>query len=108
MKFRNRRVTRVSKIRVRLLVWIPLKSLAPEPAVDPFGDCLPSWLKHHDVPHVGKDLHLCLVGLRHGKRIPVDSHAIILCAENKHRCCYEASVGKSHHQISCDARALGF
>ena len=40
----------MSESRVR----IPLKSLAAEPAIDSFGDCLPSRLKHHHVAHDGR------------------------------------------------------
>ena len=76
------------------LVRTPLKSLAPEPVVDSFGDGLPSGLKHHDVPHVRKDLHICLVSLRESRHVPVDSHAVVLCSENKYRCFHEVSVGE--------------
>jgi len=42
----------------------PAHLVAPgcEPAVDPFGDCLPSGLKHHVVAHVGKELCFRAVG----------------------------------------------
>ena len=46
------------------LVRIPLKSLAPEPAIDSVGDCLPSGLNHHHVAHVGEQFGVGLVKAR--------------------------------------------
>lgn len=75
--------------------------------MDSLGDCLPSRLEHHDVSHVGKNLRVRLVNPRYSRGIPVDSHAVVFCSENKQRGFHEVRVGKPIYRISSGAPALG-
>ena len=67
-------------------VRIPLESLAAEPIIDSFGDCLPSGLEHHVVAHVGKELCLSSVGACGRTVLVVGDGAVVFTAEDQERC----------------------
>jgi hypothetical protein len=63
-----------------------LKQSRCEPGVDSFGDCLPSRLKHHVVPHVGEDLCLGTVYRSGAANLALgDDDGVIFGSQYEHR-----------------------